>query len=167
MKARTGHVLGASSVAIVAVVGLSATSLSTADSKVWLYFCVALAGATAFQSVASEPRDLMPALLFSLPPVMALAAEGSPTWLIGPFGVLLLLAAELSALSWEFQGEGPPAPVTIRRLGRIAPLVALALAASVTVYIASWAPVLRGTPAFMLAAAALAGIGWVVFGRSA
>lgn len=167
MKAKTGVVLGASSVAIVAAVGLSATRVSTSDPKVWLYFCVALAVATAFQSVTSEPRDLTPALLFSVPPVMALVAEGSPTWLIGPLGVLLLLAGELSALSWEFQGEDRPGPVTVRRLGRTALLVALALAASVTVDVASRLPILEGTPAFMMAAAALAGIGLVVFRRSA
>lgn len=165
MKVRTGAVLGAASVALVAAVGLSATRLSTSDSKVWLYFCVALAVATAFQSVASEPRDLTPALLFSLPPIMALVAKGSPTWLVGPLGVLLLLAGELSALSWEFHGEGPAVAVTVRRLRRTAPLVALALAAAVSVYVASRLLVVEGTPAFMAAAAALAGIGWVVFTR--
>lgn len=159
-------VLASCSMAIlVAVVGVALTS-GPGGPPVWLLFCGILAVAAGLQGVTSEPKDLTPALVLSLPPVVALAAEGSPTWLIGPLSALLLLSAELQALSWECRGTGSTGSFVPRRLLRVGVLVSLGLVASVGVeaVAGSWAA--SGTTAVALAAAALALLGLVVFSRS-
>lgn len=165
MKAWTWLVPAAGSVAILAAAGLTAVAVGPSDSRLWLAFCVVFAVATAVQAVASEPRELTAALLFSLPPVISLVAEGSPTWLVGPLGVSLLLAGELNALSWDFRGRGVGGAVPVRRLERVGLLTALAFAAVLTVAAASEISILGGTTAFALAAVALTVLGEVLFRR--
>lgn len=138
------RILAFASWAIIAVVLGAATALGPRDERVWLLFCGVLALAAALQSATSDPAALAPSLLLSLPPVVALVADGSPTWMIAPLGTALLMAGELNALSWEEGQHGQPPErrqqdaEPARRCGRVAPqrregggdLVALALADS-------------------------------------
>lgn len=167
MTAPARIVAASGSVAIVAGVVVVAAALGPDESRAWLLFCGLLAAAAALQGVLSEPRDLAPALLLSLPPVVALASDGSPAWLIGPLGTLLLVAGELNALSWECRGTGPTTGVRTRRLLEIGQLAALALGAAAVVRVIPAVPVLGGAGAVAVAAAAIAVLGILVFRRTA
>lgn len=101
MTQRIRMLLALAAVGLVAGVALVAAVLNPPGTRSWLVVCAALAAAMAVQAVSSEPRDLIPALLFALIPVIGLASEGSPWWLGPPFAALLLIAGELSALTWE------------------------------------------------------------------
>lgn len=158
--------LACCSVAIIAAVVVVAAALGPDDSRPWLLFCGLLAVAAALQSVVSEPRDLAPALLFSLPPVVALLAEGSPTWLIGPLGVALLVAGELNALSWKSQAAGSSDAARPGRLLDVGQLAALGLGGSAAIAALGRISVLEGTAAVVAAAAAIATVGFIVFRRS-
>jgi hypothetical protein len=105
MQGRT--VVSASSVALFAIVNLSAALLASADATPWLMLCAALAIAAAMQSVAWEPADLLAAITLSLLPLVGLVSDGGSVVLVGVLGVLLLCAAELNVLSWEMEGAGP------------------------------------------------------------
>lgn len=167
MTAPARIVAASGSVAIVAGVVVVAAALGPDDSRAWLLFCGLLATAAALQGVLSDPRDLAPALLLSLPPVVALASDGSPTWLIGPLATALLVAGELIALSWESRGTGPTSSLGPRRLLEIGQLAALALAAALAVRVIPPVPVLGGAAAVAVAAAAIAALGILVFRRTA
>lgn len=158
-------VLGVGSVAIVAVVVVAAAALAPDGARPWLLLSGVLAVVAAVQGVASDPRDLATALLLSLPPVIALVADGSPTWLIGPLGALLLVAGELNALSWECQVARPIGPVKRRRLLATGQLASIGVAASLAVGVVARGPWPGGTATAVVAAAALAALGGVVFRR--
>jgi hypothetical protein len=109
---RPGRLLAASSVALFAAVVVVAVLAGPAAWKSWLAASAGLAIIAALQSVAADPRDLAPALLLSLPPVLGLLADDAPTWLaaimtpaararllaIAPLGGLGLLGALLAVL---------------------------------------------------------------------
>ena len=157
--------LAAASVAVLAAAMLLAGVLGPHGSRVWLLFCGLLAVAVAVEAVAADARALGPALLLALPPVASLVSEGSPAWLVPPLGVLLLVAAELSTLSWECRGPGPAG--TLRaRLEDVGRLALLGLAASALLAGAARVSPLHGTAAVALAAAGIAGVGAVLFRRS-
>lgn len=131
MKARV--ILASASLAILIGVALSGVLLAPERLRPWLWTSAGLAAITGLQSIASDPRDIGFALLFTLPPLIALTADGSPTWLIGPLAALLLLAGELNALSWACQAAGTMSPVKRRRLARAGQLTALGLVVAVIV----------------------------------
>jgi hypothetical protein len=141
-------VLGAGSVVLLATAVGIALALGPDRARPLLLLCGALAVAVVVHSALVEPADITPALLLALPPVAALAADGSPSWLIGPLATLLLLAAELSVVGWRWRGRGPLSPVQRRRLFDLAVLGLLAMVASLAV----GAAVLAGSPGPALAA---------------
>ena len=59
-------VLMVATVVLVAGVALVAAALNPPGTRAWLIVCVIVAAAMAVQAVTSEPRDLIPALLFAL-----------------------------------------------------------------------------------------------------
>ncbi len=169
MMPRPRLILAAASVALTLVVVATGVALGPDQFRRWLVFSGVLAVVTSIQSVASDQRDLTAALLLSTPPVVALLADGSPTWLIGPLAVLLLIAAELSALSWDARGVRGGSSLTHaqrQRLLDIAPLALLGFAGSVVVGAAAMVAVPGGTLAVGLAAIALAVLGRTVFRRA-
>jgi hypothetical protein len=144
---RWGAAFGAGSVALLATAVGIALALGPDRGRPLLLICGALAVAMAIHAAIVEPADITPALLLALPPVAALSADASPTWLIGPLATLLLLAAELSVLGWRWRGSGTLSPVHRRRLLDLAVLGLLAMAASLAV----GAAVSVGSPAPALA----------------
>lgn len=160
-------ILGSCSVAIIAVVAVTAAALGPEAAQPWLLLSAGVAVITAVQGAASDPGDLAPALLFGLPPVIGLLADGSPTWLIGPLAVLLLVAGELNALAWESRGSGPLSTMRRHRLRSVGQLAAVGLVASLLVWMVGQGPAPRGTVAAVVAGVALAALGGVVFRRSA
>lgn len=159
MSAWPRIVLACFSVAIVAAVVVTAAAFGPEAPRRWLLLCGMLAVVAALQSVTAEDRDLAAALLLSLPPVLALASEGSPTWLIASLGALLLMAGELNALSWECQVPGPMKAGIPRRLLDTAGLAAVGLGGSLAVYFVAQVSTFGGTGAVVLAAVALAALG--------
>lgn len=164
MTSRARFVLRSSSIVAVVIVVGTAALFGPRDLRVWLLLCGALAVIAAAQAATLDPSDLTPALLLSLPPVIALLADGSPTWMIGPLGALLLVAGELNVLSWESQGIGPASGAR-RRLLNTTRLAGLGLAAALPVALLDAGQWLSGTTAVLLAAGAIAGLGALVFGR--
>lgn len=158
-------VLAFGSVTIIGTVAAVAVMAGPEASRRWMLLCGGLALVAALQSVTSEQRDLAPALLLSLPPLVALVLYGSPTWLIAPLAVLLLVAGELNALSWECRTTGSTGTMIPRRLLQMAELTALGLGGSVVVYAVGRSSVLDGTGAVVLAAIAVAALGYVVLRR--
>lgn len=130
MTTRPRVLLAAASVAITVFVVGAAALLGPSGARPWLVADVVIVAIVAVQSAGSDPRDLNAALLLSLPPVAALLAEGSPTWLIGPLATLLLVASELNALSWACERAAPMTGVQRGRLRDVARLGALAFVAS-------------------------------------
>jgi hypothetical protein len=131
-----------------------------------LFLCAVWAVLAAVQAAARDPAALRWAILVSLPPVVALVADESPTWLVGPLGALLLVAAELNAVSWRLRGKDSPDDLR-RRLLNIAQLGALGIAGSLAVWLMSSVPTPGGMAALFVGVAALAGLASVTFGRGA
>lgn len=163
MKRLPRILVASASVGLILTVAVTGIALAPEGAERWLFLSALVAVIAAIQGVATDPADLAAALLFSLPPVLALLTEGSPTWLIGPLGALLLLAAELSALSWECQGDNPLTTLTGRRLIGIAGLALVGLVAALVVGSVAPRVSLGGTAAVAVAAVALAAIGGAVF----
>lgn len=163
----TRLLIASAAVAVLVGVVATAVALGPEDIRKWLLLSGLVAGVAAVQGVGSDPADLAPALVFSLPPVLALLVDGSPTWLIGPLGALLLLSAELGALSWDCQREAPLNTIRRRRLRRVAVLAALGLGAALVVPAVALAPLSGGTAALVIAALAFAAVGPVLFRRGA
>ena len=151
------------SVGITAAVGLVAVAFAPGTLQVYLSIFALVAVALTLPGVFVEPRDLTWPLLFSLPPVVALVSEGSPTWLIAPLAALLLVAAELNALSWASEGPDPDDWIRSRRLKRIGILGGAGLVAAACVLALAGVRWMTGTWAVLLSAAAIAGIGALVF----
>lgn len=134
MRAPARVLFGAGAVgAIALVVGLGAL-FGPASARLWLVLTGALAVVAAVQSLIATPRDLSLALVLAVPSVVALGAEGAPTWLVAPLGGLLLLAGELQTLSWENRVSWPPTAVQRGRRARAAVLVLLGLGGAGGVY---------------------------------
>ncbi len=165
MKLAARWVLASASLALFVGVLLLAVVHGPREARLLLLAFAALAGGAAVQSLTSEPRDLIPALVLALPPVMALAAPGSPTWLIGPLAVLLLLAGELNALSWDCRGPFPMSAVQRHRLLDTGVLVLLGLVGVLVVEAVVVGGVAGGRIAVALAALALGSLGLVMFQR--
>lgn len=163
MSGPARRLLATASVGLILFVVITSIALGPAGSRIWLLASGVLAAVLALQSVSLRPADLGPSLLFSLPPVLALAAHGSPARLIGPLGALLFLAAELGALSWECQGGFPLRAVQQRRLLEGLGLSAVGLVAALAIDFAAPLVPLGGPAALVLAAAGLAAAGAIVF----
>lgn len=161
------HLLRGSSVALFALVnGVAVLTGDGRGAAPLLAICGAMAVAAAAQAVVWGPEGLTPALLLSLPPLLALAAAGPGSWLIGPLAALLLLASELNAAGWEFRGAEAGGLLVRRRVASAARLAGGGIAASVLVMgAAGMGPSIEGTAVVVVAAAALAGSGWIIFGR--
>lgn len=155
-------ILAAGSVTVIGVVVYAATVLGPPDVRTWLMLCGIIAVLAALQSAALDPSDLAVALLFSAPPVIALVADGSPTWLIGPLAALLLVAGELNALSWECLGTEPTGGV-VPRLLNIGRVAALGMAVSLPIGVITPGGVPGGALVVAVAAAVLALAGSAVF----
>jgi hypothetical protein len=157
--------LGASSVALLASVTLTAASLGPEIGRPVMTISALVAIGFAIQSAAWDSRVLPSALLFSLPPVVSLLGADAPTWLIGPMGALLLVGVELNAVSWLMPAMGPLDPLTRSRLLSIGGIGGLGLAASPAVWWVGSAPVGGGIAGVVVAALALAALAFVMFGR--
>jgi hypothetical protein len=164
IHART--VVSATSVALFAIVNLSAALLASADATAWLLLCAALAIAAALQSVAWEPADLLAALMLSLLPLVGLLSGGGSVMLVGVLAVLLLCAAELNVLSWEMEGAGPVGAGLRRRLVSLARLGFLGVVAVLGVLVVARLPFVSGMAAVVVAAGAVVVLGRMVFGRA-
>ena len=130
----------------------------------WLLLCAFFATVAAFHGVTSNPRDLAAALFLALPPVAALAAEGSPAWLIGPLAALLLLGGELCALAWTCEGSRPLNDVQRRRLRASLGLALGAAGAGLAVGVLGGVALPGGTVALVGAAIVAAALARRVFG---
>lgn len=158
-------VLGSASIAAFAAAVFIAAPLGPAGARRWLIASAVVAVIAAVQTVASDPRDLKTALLLGLPPVIALLAEGAPTWLIAPLGVLLLVAAETGTMSWACQDAERLTAVQRRHLATLAGLGTVGLLAGLAVVLAVPRLPGAGTVPLLLAAAGLAGLGLLLFRR--
>lgn len=158
--------LSAASVALFLVVnGLALIFVTGGDAGPALWMYGILAVAAGIHAVIWEPEGLVAALLLSLGPLGALALSDQHGWVAGPLAALLLLAAELNAASWEFRGRGPFLMIARRRVASALRLAAGgAVAAVIVVVAAGVGPPLGGTLSMLAAAAAVAGLGWVLFG---
>lgn len=166
MRSLPRIILGSCSVAIILLVVAIATALGPEGARLWLLVSGGIAVLTAIQGAASDPADLTPALIFSLPPVIALFAPGSPSWLIGPLGAFLLLSGELNALSWASQPARPMNSVRRHHLRGTAELVSFGLIASLVITMLGRGPSPDGTLAVLVAATALAALARVLFRRT-
>jgi hypothetical protein len=149
---------------ILAVVGFALTA-APSGVRWWLLVFAVLAVAMSVSGVLSEPRDLTPALLLSLAPVLALLPDARASWLVAPLAALLLVAAELNALSWDADALGRGGDAVSRRLAQAGQLAAIGLVASWVVAAAARTTWLGGSAAVFVAAAAVGVFGYVVFGR--
>lgn len=163
MSGLARRAFAAASVGLILFVVAASIALGPAGPRVWLVVSGVLAAGAAVQAVGLAPADLGLALLFSLPPVLALTSGGSPTWLIGPLGALLFVAAELGALSWECQGGFPLRAVQRRRLVRGLGLGGAGFVAALLIDFAASRVPLGSAPGLVLAAAFVAAAGALVF----
>lgn len=155
------------SAGVIVLVNVAALGLGPGGgARPVLLLCALMAGWAAYRSVTDDPRALTVALLVSVAPVVALLADGSPTWLVGPLAALLLVAGELNVLGWELRGRGATADVPRHRLAEIGKLGALGAAAALAIGLATPAPAFGGMPALLLAAVAFVVLAGVLFGRA-
>ena len=149
--------LAVASVAAIALAVFVALGLGPRDYRAYLAVSGLVAVAMAVSSVSAEPRELLVALVFAVPPVMALTAEGSPSWVIGPLAALLLVGAELNALSWELGGAEAGREAMRARGMSIARVAVAGLVAAMVVVAITRVTLLTETVATVVAAAALLG----------
>lgn len=159
--------LALGTIGLVAATSLAASVMAPPGSRIGLLLFSVMAVAMAVQAVSSEPRDLIPAILLALVPVVALASEGAPGWLVGaPLAVLLLLAGEACALSWEVPaGDRGAMDFLLPRVVEAVILAALGLAAAVVVGMAGRLSPLSGILAVVIGAGALVILTLMLFGR--
>lgn len=157
--------LAVTSVAVMMAVLGVALAAAPSGLRWWLLVFAVAAVAMAVSAVLSEPRDLTPALLFSLAPVVALLSEDRTIWLVAPLAALVLFAAELNASSWDADGVGRGRGAVARRLVQAGQVALLGLLAAWGVAAAARTTWLGGSAAVFVAALALGGFGYVVFGR--
>ena len=162
MTGRARMVIAAASIVSFAAAVLTSLRLGPIEGRIWLSVIGVAAIVLCFPSLLVSPRDLLATVVASLAPLMALASEGEPSWLIGPVAALLLLGAELNALCWEMQGPSALQSDARVRVSRIAALTLLGLAASFTVTIAARSSWLDGTVAVAVASCGLAALAWLI-----
>lgn len=162
MTRRSRAALATASVCAVAAVVIVSLALGPRANRGWQLLPGLVAVALSISSVVAEPRELLGAMVFGAGPVMGLAAAGSPSWLIGPLAVLLLVGGELNALSWEVGGGESAQSDGSRRIVNILRLAGLGLVASLAVGVAARLPLLDGFVAVGMGAAALAGLAWMI-----
>jgi hypothetical protein len=150
------------SVCAISAAIVVALQLGPRDIRVWLSVCGLVSVAMSVSSLVAEPRELLVALAFALPPVMALAAEGSPTWMIAPLATVLFVGAELNALSWEMSGPRTTHALVRRRLVGIGGMAGLGLVGALAVGAVARTALLAPSLAVAVASAALAALGWVL-----
>ncbi|MQA92846.1 MAG: hypothetical protein GEU90_21920 [Gemmatimonas sp.] len=165
MKTRLRMVLAIGSVAIFVIVNAAAIALGPSGPRVVLLLSGLAAVGFAVQSARWNRPALTSALLFSLPSIVGLVAENPPIWLVGLLGTALLMAAELNASSWSLRDGGPTEALARRDLLHIGQLGMIGLAGSLALGAPGLGPSLPGTAAVLLAATAIAALGWVLFGR--
>ena len=165
MRDRLRFGMAVLAVALVAGVSVSAALLNPPGGRTWLVVCGIAATATAVQALSSEPRDLIPALLLALIPVVGLASQGAPSWLGAPMVCLLLLAGELCALTWEGPAGMAEDGFLAPRLQEVGLLAAVGLGVAALLAVAGLVSAPRGTWAVVVGSLALMGIAGVVFGR--
>jgi hypothetical protein len=165
MKAGIRTVLMIATVGLVSGVALLAAALNPPGTRAWLVCCGVLATGTAVQAVTSEPRDLIPALLFALLPVAGLAPEGAPSWPGVVFAGLLLIAGELSALAWEGPLRASEDGSLQTRLQEAAVMAAAGLGVAALLGVLAGASRLRGTGAVVTGSVGLLGLAFIVFPR--
>jgi hypothetical protein len=136
------------------------------ESRGWLLACAVIATGTAIQAVSAEPRDLIPALLFAMIPVAGLVSPGSPSWMGPPLAALILLAGELSVLTWEDPARMAEDGSLVARLREAGVLAVLGTAVAVVVWGFAGIGVPGGNLAVVVGVAGLVGVGWVVFGQA-
>ncbi len=156
-------ILALSSIGIALFVVGAAILLGPRAVRFWMIVSGAIGLALWASSLTAEPWELLPALAFCLPPVIALASNGAPFLWVGGSAALLLMAAELNAMSWEW--SSPRTKFRSRPLLWL-PLAQLGLsafAASTLVGVASTITLGSATLAVVAASAALVGVGWLTF----
>ena len=154
-------------VGMVAGVALSALVLNPrSPNDYYLGLCVMLASATAVQAVSSQPRDLVPALLFALVPVAGLVSDRSPTWLGPVFAAILLLAGEISAWIWEGPTRMAQDGSLAGRVREAGILAATGLGLAALLGAATGVELLGGTWAVLMGAAGVWGITALAFPRA-
>jgi hypothetical protein len=162
MRPTARVLLASASVALITGVVWLAVVLGPSQGRFLLVGCGVLAMATAVQSVTAAPEDLTLAVLFTLLPLLALLEEGSPTWMIGPLGVFLLLAAELNALSWDARGPFSYTAAQRRRLVDSLILTTVGSSGVLIVRLVEDGPLPTGTWAVVLAGVTLGALAHVV-----
>jgi len=156
------YVLQMASVCAVAAAVFVAIANGTQPASTWLLFPGLTAIALSVSSAVADPRELLPALVLGAAPVMGLAHPAAPHWLIGPLAVLLFVAGELNAWSWELVGHDPTGRDDRRRLMGIARSATTGLVAAFVLSLVARSTLLDGLAAVALASVALAGVGWIV-----
>lgn len=162
-RIETRSILRALSIAAFATAVVTALALGPRGVRVWLAVSGGVGVAIAVSSVVAEPRELLVALVFSLAPVASLAADGSPAWMIGPLATLLLVGAELNALSWEAGESASARSMERARLSAVVGLGLAGLTASLLVSRLAEVALFDQTLAVGVGAAAMAGLGWLLF----
>ncbi|GMV05882.1 MAG: hypothetical protein AMXMBFR53_21590 [Gemmatimonadota bacterium] len=163
MNPRIRTVLAVATVGSVGGVALVAAALNPPGARSWLLVCAVVATAMAAQAVTSEPRDLIPALVLGLLPVAGLASAGTAAWLAAPFAVLLLLAGELSVLTWEDPARLWEDGSLVVRLREAGILGALGLGVAIVVGALGAVDLPGGTWAVVAGSVGLMGVAALVF----
>lgn len=150
---------------VVLMLGAMVTATVHSPPGARVYLTVVAFGTAAFviQSAVSEPRDLLVAALLCLAPVVSLVGEGSPGWLVAPLTVLILVGAELNALAWSSQGDEELDAVGRARLAGLPRLAVLGLGAALLVDLVGTLWTTGFALIFLLAVAALGGVGRLLF----
>jgi hypothetical protein len=156
--------LNGAAVVIFAAVNTTALMLGPGHGQAPLFLCALFAVLAAVQCASWDPALLTWALAFSIPPVLAVTAADGTAWLIGLLGALLLLAAELNTLGWEYHGTPPAAPSTRNRIWKITQVAGGGAAAALAIGVVSRLPSPGGVVAVLAGAIALVGVGRLVFG---
>ncbi|BCJ36432.1 hypothetical protein Athai_39350 [Actinocatenispora thailandica] len=153
--------LAAGSLGCVIVVNAVALALGPANARPIFACCAVLALAAAVFGLLARDDRFGLTLLASAPPVLGLLATDR-TWLLGPLGVLLFVAAELGAWSWEQRGAGTDPAPPARRVLRSAALGGIGLVVSLLCYAVGAVHPLAGTAAVFAAALGTAAVAWVL-----
>ena len=151
------------SVAFLIIPSLIALPFIDTESQIYLTIAFVATVAFAIQAAVSEPKDLLIATCLALAPIVALVGDAAPGWMIGPLTVSVLVGAELNALAWASQGASDLDDLRRRRLEDVARLAAVSLVAVAMITAASFVGGSGGALAWTVAAAALVGIGRMVF----
>jgi hypothetical protein len=109
-------------------------------------------------AASSEPRDLVPALLFALVPVAGLASKGSPHWLGLVLAALLLTAGELNALGWEGPARMAADGTLLTRLREIGVVAGLGLGLATLLGLVAGVVLPAGTWVVVVGAVGIVGV---------